>query len=257
MTMKSATDEFWNQRPSDEKAAPKVNISDTVQRDHELQFIFKHVPTGARMIEIGCGNGYVSEQLRRRVAQLDSFDFAENMIAAAKQLYGETNNRFFHDSVLAPQHVESGSYDVALCVRVLINLRDLEEQKAAVQNMATMLKPGGKLILVEGFQEGFDEINRVRTSCGLEAAKPAPINFYSDLSDLLPAILEHFSVEDTWHSGLFDFLTRVVYPNLVGDANASGPGNFHASVEPLVRAYGGSSQLSNFARLHGFALVKK
>ena len=57
------------------------------------------------------------------------------MLERARQAYGETNNRFLHDSVLEPKRIGSG-YDAGLCVRVLINLRNLQEQKCAVRNMA-------------------------------------------------------------------------------------------------------------------------
>lgn len=252
---KSATDQFWNQRSDREPDAAKVNIADTVQRDMELQFVFKHLPIEARMVEVGCGNGYVSQQLRSRVAHLDSFDYAERMVEQARATYGETNNRFFHDSVLSPRNVKP-PYDAALCVRVLINLRDVEEQRLAVRNIANLLRPGGRLVLIEGYLDGFEAINAFRQTIGVAPAVPAGINFYSHLGELLPTISEHFVIEQTWHSGLFDFLTRVVYPQLVGADNAKEPGEFHSKIEPIVRANDGPD-FARFARLHGFALAKR
>src|SRR4051812_2828320 len=120
MIVKSDTDKHWNERAQNVSDAAKVNIDDTVQRDLELEFVFKNLDRGARLLEVGCGNGYVTQQLRDRVAFVDAFDFAENMIERGKQLYGETNNRFFHDSVLAPKNA-NGPYDIAVCIRVLIN----------------------------------------------------------------------------------------------------------------------------------------
>ena len=255
MATKSTTDQFWDQRAALETDPAQVNIGDSVQRDHELQFVFQHLSPDVRMVEIGCGNGYVSQQLRDRVAHLDAFDYAEAMVARARELYGETNNRFFTDSVLDPIHTRS-DYDVALCVRVLINLRDLEEQRVAIANMRGMLRPGGRLILIEGFRDGFDAINALRTAVGLIEAKPASINFYSYLGDLLPTVHEYFTVESAWHSGLFDFLTRIVYPQLVGPENATGPGEFHRKIEPLVRA-NTLPDLGKFARVHGFVLARR
>jgi SAM-dependent methyltransferase len=255
MNLKTKTDQFWNQRPDLEQDEAKVNISDTVQRDMELQFIFDRLSPSDRVVEVGCGNGYVSQQLRSRVAQLDSFDYAENMIERALALWGEQNNRFFHDSVLSPKNL-ARPYDAAICVRVLINLRNLEEQRVAIRNMAGMLRQGGCLILVEGYRDGFDAINKFREMIGLAPAVPAAINFYSYLGDLLPTITEHFVIERTWHSGPFDFLTRIVYPQMVGAENAHAPGAFHSKIEPIVRATD-TRDLARFARLHGFALAKK
>ncbi len=122
--------------------------------------------------------------------------------------------------------------------------------------MAGMLHPGGRLILIEGYRDGFDTINKFRQAIGIAPALPAAINFYSYLGDLLPTISEHFTIEQTWHSGVFDFLTRIVYPQMVGAENAHTPGEFHLKIEPIVRA-GPSRDLARFARLHGFALIKR
>ena len=255
MTVKSDTDKHWNERARSGIDAAKVNIDDTVQRDLELQFIFKNIDRGARLLEVGCGNGYVTQQLRERVAFVDAFDFAENMVEHGRRTYGETNNRFFHDSVLDPKNTQ-GPYDTAVCVRVLINLRNLEEQTRAIQNIASLIKRGGKLILIEGYREGFEEISAFRTGVGMPPLRPASINYYSALSELMPVLQQEFTIADTFHTGLFDFLTRVVYPSLVGPDRATQAGDFHAKIEPIVRAYSGPD-LAGFARLHGLLLVKR
>ncbi len=95
--MKSQTDLFWNSRTLQESDAAKINISDTVQRDHELQFVFRNLNDTMRILEIGCGNGYVTQQLRALVKHVNSFDYSENMIAFARNTFGEQNNRFFED----------------------------------------------------------------------------------------------------------------------------------------------------------------
>jgi ubiquinone/menaquinone biosynthesis C-methylase UbiE len=255
LNSKSSTDEYWNQRAVTEPDLAKVNMPDTVQRDLELKFVFEHLWQGARLVEVGCGNGYVSQQLRERVAFVDAFDYAENMIERARTTHGETNNRFFHDSVLEPRFTK-GPYDIALCVRVLMNLRNLEEQKLAIVNIANMLSPGGRLILIEGFRDGFEELSSFRQSIGLTPVVPAAHNFHSSFAEIIPIINECFIVEQTWHTGLYDFLTRIVFPQLVGAECATKPGEFHAKIEPIARAID-APDLARFARVHGFALTRR
>jgi ubiquinone/menaquinone biosynthesis C-methylase UbiE len=255
VSSKSSTDQYWNLRAVTEPDPAKVSMPDTVQRDLELKFVFKHLWSAARMVEIGCGNGYVSQQLRARVAHVDAFDKSENMIERARRTYGETNNRFLQDSVLDPKNIKP-PYDAALCVRVLMNLRNLEEQKIAIRNIARMMRPGGRLILIEGFRDGFDVLSSFRQAIGLPLVVPAAHNFHSYLADVLPEINEHFLVEQTWHTGLYDFLTRVVFPQLVGADNATIPGDFHSKIEPIARA-NDEPDLARFARVHGFALARR
>jgi SAM-dependent methyltransferase len=255
MNSKTGTDRYWDQRALDESDDAKVNIADTVQRDHELDFVVKHIGPGSKIVEVGCGNGYATRRLREHAGFVDAFDYAQNMVERAKDKVGEKNNRFFHDSILAPK-IALGPYDAAVCVRVLINLSDLAAQKLAVRNLAAMLKPGGTLILIEGFRDGFEALSALRQGAGMPPLQPAPINFYCSLSELMPEISDRFVIQDTFHTGLFDFLTRIVYPKLVGPENAAGPGDFHSKIEPIIKQHAGPD-LVRYARLHGFALSRR
>lgn len=253
---KSKADRHWNARALSEPDDAKVNIGDTVQRDLELDFVLAHLPAAGRVLEVGCGNGYVTRQLRERVAQVDAFDALENMVVRARATYGETNNRFFLGSLLDRTTCEERVYDAVVCVRVLINLRGLDEQRTGLDHMARWLKPGGKLILVEGFRDGFDALNRLRADCGMPALVPAAINHYAYLAQLRPAIDRWFDCAAEFHTGMFDFLTRIVYPSLVGPDQADGPGEFHCRIVPVVRRFN-PAEMRHLARVLGFALVRR
>lgn len=253
---KSRTDLHWNERALSEKDDARVNIHDTVQRDLELDFVLAHLPAAGRVVEVGCGNGYVTQQLRGRAGHVDAFDFAENMVDRARATYGETNNRFFHGSVLDGRTCEAGAYDAAICVRVLINLRDLQEQLTAVRNLAHWLKPGGKLILVEGYRDGFEGLDRLRTECSLPKLVPAAINHYSRLSELWPEIARSFECVDEFHTGTFDFLTRVVLPRLAEPDQGDLWNGFHGKIEEVARHFN-PPDMKALARVRGFTLVKR
>ena len=252
---KSSTDQFWNQRAITEADPTKVNIADDVQRQLETAFIMQHLPAGARVLEVGAGNGHLTNILRRQAGFVDAFDYAENMVEQAKRLQGETNNRFFHDSVLAPARVQP-PYDAVVCVRVLINLRNLAEQQRAFDHMTKLVTRGGRLILVEGFRDGFDRLNQVREAAGIARLNPAAINFYSPLGPWLEQFTQSFDIAARFNSGTFDFLTRVVYPALVGAEQASGPSDFHQRIEKLAQTFD-PEPLQGLARLHGFVLIRR
>jgi SAM-dependent methyltransferase len=254
--IKSETDLHWNERALNEKNEALVNFHDPVQRNLETDFVFRHLPASGKVLEVGCGNGYLTSQLRERCERVDGFDFAENMIERARATYGETNNSFFHASLLDPEAARGNTYRCIVCVRVLINLRDLEQQRTAVANMANWLEPGGRLLLVEGYSDGFAEINRLRESAGLPAVVPATINYYSALGELWPTIAASFDKVDEFHTGMYDFLTRVVYPQLVGADRIESVGDFHRAVLPIARLYN-PADMAPLARLRGFALARR
>lgn len=253
---KSLTDLHWNQRALSESDDARVNIHDTEQRDLELDFVLANVPANGRVLEVGCGNGYVTQQIRERTRFVDAFDFSENMIERARAVYGEANNRFFHGSVVEPATCAANAYDATVCVRVLINLCNLREQAAAIDNLARWLKPGGKLILVEGFCDGFEALNRLRRDCDMPDIVPAKINYYSRLAELWPTIERWFQTASEFHTGMFDFLTRIVYPRLVGPDGVDNGDEFRSKIEIVARCFNPPA-LKPLARVRGFVLIKR
>lgn len=251
---KSSTDLFWNERPKTLQDPRKVNIDDLVQRDLEKDFILKHTTKEDKVLEAGCGNGYFTSFLRESASHIDSFDYAENMINQAKLIYGEKNNRFFHDNLLDPKNI-TGLYDLVVCIRVLINLKNFSEQKVAFTNLLSWVKPGGKLVLIEGFQEGFENLNTLRLATNIATLSPASINYYSTKKELLAQVPKSVSIVDHFHTGTFDFLTRIIYPALVGADKASGPSEFHEKIKEIPRKFNPDA-MEPFARLHGWAFLK-
>ena len=252
---KSSTDIHWNERALLETNSAAVNIADVSQRQLETNFVQKHLKTTDRILEVGCGNGFLTNILRQQVEHIDAFDYSENMVSQAITEQGETNNRFFHDNVLDPIHLR-GPYDAIVCVRVLINLRDLAEQKAAVDHMTSALKKGGRLLLIEGYLDGFGKLNRLREKIGIQTLKPAAINYYSSLGDMLDHIDKFYKTDAEFHTGCFDFLTRVVYPTLVGAQNASGHSEFHSKILAIAESFN-TDAFAPLARLRGYSLIKR
>lgn len=255
MVTKSNVDIHWDERAVTEKDHVKVNIADTTQRQLEINFLMPHLSKQDAVLEVGCGNGFLTNCIREHVTHVDAFDYASNMISGAKKIYGEKNNSFFEDSIVNPQFINK-QYDVVICVRVLINLQNLQEQKQALLNLISFVKTGGKLILIEGFSDGFEAIDMLRKKVGLSSLKPASINFYSKLSEFMPMLEKEFILKNDFHSGCFDFLTRVVYPMLAGEENATGHSDFHEKIYPIANVYN-LDAMKDLARLRGFVLEKK
>lgn len=252
---KSKTDLHWNKRATNIGQDIDVNTMDIFQRNLELYYISQYLKPHMHILEVGCGNGYSTSVFSSLAQHVDAFDYSEDMIKRAKSKYKEQNNRFFHDNVLSPQHIHK-VYDTIICVRVLVNLQNLEEQRLAIKNLLPLIRPKGLLILVEGFKEGFVALDKLRGEVGLSPLKPAKINFYSSLNDILPKLEGQFILESKFHLGMYDYLTRIFYPLITGANNVKHNTVFSERSCQLAQRFN-PDNFEQFSRVRGFVFRKK
>lgn len=228
---------------------------DVFQRELEFDQICTELKADMNVLEVGCGNGYSTARFRSLVGHVDAFDKSAEMIERARRTFGEVNNRFFEDDILSPRAVKA-EYDCVICVRVLINLPDTAAQKLALANIARRVRSDGLLLLAEGFREGFKELSDLRAEVGMPPITPSGINHYSSWEDVQSLIASAFEIERTWHLGMYDYLTRVMYPLIVGPENAKHNTNFSDASHQLARAFN-PEVMSRFSRMRGFVLRKR
>ena len=103
---------------------------------------------GERLLEIGPGTGYYTLDVARRAGTLDIFDLQQEMLDHTMQRAGEAGI----DNVVARQGdaralpYEDASFDGAYLVTVL---GEIPDQQAAVDELARVLRPGGRLVVGE------------------------------------------------------------------------------------------------------------
>jgi SAM-dependent methyltransferase len=104
-----------------------------------------------RAADIGCGTGTVSRWMAERMgpnSQVDGVDISSEQIAVARLHERDTKSgkvSFVEGSAYEPP-LPANSYDVVFCRLVLCHLR---EPARAVAQMVQLLKPSGKLVLVD------------------------------------------------------------------------------------------------------------
>lgn len=246
--------QHWNQRAASGLPDAQINIHDVFQRDLEFEFLLSCLKPSDTVLETGCGNGFSTDRIRQVVEHVDAFDVSPRMIEQARETQGEQNNTFFNASVLEPIETDR-VYDAAVCVRVLINVPDLDAQLLALRNLTAALKDGGRLVLIEGFRDGFEALSGARQELGMPALEPAAVNFYSYFEQIEPFLDATYELESTFHSGTYDYYTRVLYPLLVGAENVEAGSEYSQKLASLARCFNPEG-FRRFSRLRGLLLRK-
>lgn len=100
----------------------------------------------ARVIDLGCGEGYVSRTLRRQGANVMGIDISEEMIRRARAAEAAEPLGIEYRVGDASQ-LEIDQRDVDLVVAVfLLNYLELEQTRQAMKTMHDLLRPGGRLV---------------------------------------------------------------------------------------------------------------
>lgn len=107
--------------------------------------------TGARVVDVGCGGGILSESMAARGADVLGIDLSEKPLGVAKLHALETGAqlRYEHIAVEDLAAREPASFDVVTCMEMLEHVPD---PAAIVRSCAALVKPGGRVF--------FSTINR-------------------------------------------------------------------------------------------------
>ena len=187
-------------------------------RKLELKNILKYLNNSDRCLEVGCGNGsatcFISETKTLDVLAVDA---NAKMIKLAKsqdmsKVKGAIT--FVKKDILDLKFKQE--FDVAYTIRCIINLLDQKTQLLAITNLANSVKTGGKLILLEAFEDGLKELNQARKEVGLEKIPPAYHNLHLKKDKVIKYLSKlgfKLMNEDNFLSSYY-FYTRVIYPSL-------------------------------------------
>lgn len=113
-----------------------------------LAFIEQHAKlAGAKALDVGCGGGLLSEAMHQRGARVTGIDLTAELIEVA-QLHalgaGLEGIDYRVQSAEAIAAERPGEFDLVSCMEMLEHVPDPESVLSAC---ATLLKPGGKLVL--------------------------------------------------------------------------------------------------------------
>ena len=133
-------------------------------------------------IDLGCGTGFLSLELAARGHRVTGVDFAPAMLARAERKAAERSLSVRFEQADAEQlPFAAASFDLAISRHVLWTLPHPE---AAIDEWVRVLRPGGRLVVVDGaVLDGSDRVAGAQPGCQ-ENARTSPE--YQAVGDRLP-----------------------------------------------------------------------
>lgn len=190
--------EYWNAQADEHEDSHNASWGDQWAIDLEIDTIGGYLRPGDHVLDVGCANGFSAfRQLERGPASLVGVDFSENMVSQANKALAkrrvDADVRFELGDVRALAFADD-SFDLVYTTRVLINLPTWDQQMQGILECLRVCRPGGTVVLSEGFWEPLVLLNALRALKSLPPLVEHDFNRYLKM-DRLSAFLERQPVD--------------------------------------------------------------
>jgi ubiquinone/menaquinone biosynthesis C-methylase UbiE len=223
-TLVSKIRAHWDQQADEHGEQPAATMPDHLLRDLEIATIAKYITNPEPVLDLGCGNGFSTLAFAERLPNhFLGFDLSERMIAYAEAARSrkpaDIQRRVefrVGDATAIP--LPNGSMSTLTTDRCLINLPSVELQRTALEDIARVLKPGGRYIMCEHTRQGLDKLNGLRRIADLPEITTRWHNVYLDEDALSTTWESLFQLElvDNF-SSLYYVASRIFNARLAAD----------------------------------------
>ena len=190
-----------------------ISLMDANLKSLEINAIKKFLKKHYSVVDIGCGDGQSACECSKIVRKMLAIDNSQSMINEAKN---RAKKKYPNLTIKKMNILELQSFnekfDAAITDRVITNLPNWKLQKKAILDIKSILKPHGRYIMIENFNEGYDRLNKLRATVGLEKIPKHWHNTYLNKSVLNPFLKNHFRIVEQISFNLYYFLTRAYIP---------------------------------------------
>jgi ubiquinone/menaquinone biosynthesis C-methylase UbiE len=194
---------YWDSQAKTHQESHWASWGDAFMIDLEIETIAAHISAGETVLDVGCANGFSTFEIQKRAqtASICGVDYAPTMIAEAIKANENREGARIHFSIGDVRDLQFGNdqFDVVYTTRVLINLPTWDMQKKGIEECLRVTRPGGKVILSEGFWEPLVLLNAMRSLVGLEALVEHDFNRYlktSRLEAFLDGLSLNYEIEN-------------------------------------------------------------
>ncbi|MFN6471148.1 MAG: class I SAM-dependent methyltransferase [Nostoc sp. SerVER01] len=143
---KNSTRNLYNRTASEWIRGEPISLSDFTARP--LVLALCEPVSGLRVLDIGCGEGYCSRELRRRgAAQVHGIDLSQSMIEAAtlQEIEDALDITYEVGCATNLKQFDNGEIDLVVAV-FLFNYLTIAQTEECMMEVARVLRPGGRFV---------------------------------------------------------------------------------------------------------------
>lgn len=228
-----------------------VSMYDKIWAAQERRLMLRFLPDTGTVLDVGCGEGEALAEYAaaRPLARFTGVDYSAEQLARARVRCATLPNvqriEAQWPAPLDDPRIPKQA-DCVMSTRFLINILDVQDQLTALGHMARRVAPGGMLLLMEGSQEGHNELNAVRLALGLPLIPVAKHNrFLCD--DTVEFVLhDHHGLMYCGKLGFgaFFLATRGIQPYFDPDPEWNSEFNIAAASPEFQRLFSDTTRFS-------------
>jgi len=221
----------------------------------EINLIKNRIKSNCKILDAGCGEAEGTlEYAKIENTIIHAADFSETRLKKAKSnLKNIKNVQLFHVDFLSDYQLDN-DYDYIISQRLLINLMEWDLQQKVLIDLKKLLKPGGRIILMEGSQNGVDQLNKFRDCYRLS---PLPIKWHNLFfrDEELIGFMEDIGFKNTRIEGLGSYflLTRGLRPYFHKELDWDNEFNKLSSSDEILNIF---NLMDKFSRIKLFEFQK-
>jgi SAM-dependent methyltransferase len=138
--------DLWDREAKTFDEAADHGLADPDCREAWRSLLLEHLPAApATVADLGCGTGTLALLLAEEGYAVTGVDFSPEMVRLAREKAGHVAT--FHEADAAAPPLDAAAYDVVLSRHVLWAM---DSPAAALDRWIALLRPAGRLVLVEG-----------------------------------------------------------------------------------------------------------
>jgi len=111
----------------------------------DIKPLLKYIKENDKVLDLGCGNGRLYQILKEKQGRYVGLDLSEELIKITKEKYPEAE---FLVGDMKKLPFGADNFDIIFCIAAFHHLKTAEERLQSLREMKRVLKPGGKIILV-------------------------------------------------------------------------------------------------------------